>query len=306
MVSILLASYNGENYIRSQIDSVLSQTFKELTLVISDDLSTDQTPTIIREYQTHFPDQIIILNNEKRSGSAQNNFFRLLTSVTDDYLMLCDQDDVWIPDKVQITWKVMERMELKYGKHTPILIHSDLSVTDRKGNMLHSSIARHQKIAVKDNRLSHYLVENNITGNTVMINQAFRKYVSNIPKECVMHDWWLGLLAACFGKIAYINKPLVHYRQHEGNQVGSRSGLEQLTSRFHNQKDVRENYQKLFRQAEVFYEEYEKKLSNEQRETFLQFINLPKKNRLEKMYIIWRYQFMKSTPFRTLGQMLSI
>ena len=111
MVSVLLASYNGEKYIREQLDSILNQTFSDLSIVISDDLSADGTPEIIREYEEQYPGRVRSLRNSERSGSAQNNFFRLLKSEADDYIMLCDQDDVWLPDKVEVTLREMKKLE---------------------------------------------------------------------------------------------------------------------------------------------------------------------------------------------------
>ena len=103
MVTVLLAAYNGEKYIRDQLESILNQTFDQLLVVISDDLSTDGTPAVIQEYEERYPGRVRSLKNSERSGSAQNNFFRLLTAASDEYVMLCDQDDVWLPDKVEVT-----------------------------------------------------------------------------------------------------------------------------------------------------------------------------------------------------------
>ncbi len=306
MVSVLLASYNGEKYIREQLDSILNQTFSDLSIVISDDLSVDGTPAIIREYEEQYPGRVRSLRNSERSGSAQNNFFRLLKSAADDYIMLCDQDDVWLPDKVEVTLREMKKLEAEWGEAVPLLVHGDLSVTDKEGGILQKSMAEYQKIAVHDNRFSHYLVENNITGNTVMINRALLGFLADVPKECVMHDWWLGLLASCFGRISYIDRPLVLYRQHGENQMGSKSGKEQYAERIRNQDAVRENYRKMFAQAQMFLKLYGNEISLEQREVLEHFIKLPKKNRAEKIYTIWKYKLMKSTLIRTLGQMLSI
>lgn len=287
MVSVLLASYNGEKYIREQLDSILGQTFSDLSIVISDDLSTDGTPSIIREYEEQYPGRVRCLKNRERSGSAQNNFFRLLTSVSDEYVMLCDQDDVWLPDKAEVTLREMKRLEAAWGAEVPLLVHGDLSVTDKTGNILHNSMAEYQKIAVHDNRFSHYLVENNITGNTVMINRAFLRFFAEIPKECVMHDWWLGLLASCFGRISYIDRPLVLYRQHGENQMGSKSGKEQYAERILNQDRIRENYRKMFVQAQMFLKLYGNEMSREQREVLEHFTGLPGKKTERKRFILF-------------------
>ncbi len=306
MVTVLLAAYNGEKYIRDQLESILNQTFDHLSVVISDDLSTDGTPAVIREYEERYPGRVRSLRNSERSGSAQNNFFRLLIAAPDEYVMLCDQDDVWLPDKVEVTLGEMKRLETEWGMEVPLLVHGDLSVTDKEGLILHKSMAEYQKIAVHDNRFSHYLVENNITGNTVMLNRAFFRLLADIPKECVMHDWWLGLLASCFGRISYIDRPLVLYRQHGDNQVGSKSGKEQYAERIRNQDAVRENYRKMFAQAQEFLTLYGNEMSRENREILEHFIRLSRKSRAEKIYIIWKYKLVKSTPMRTLGQMFSI
>ena len=305
MVSVLLAAYNGERFIRSQLDSLLSQSFKDLEIVYSDDGSTDGTLEILQSCEKEFPHRIRGIYGEP-GGNAQGNFFKLLSRVSGEYLMLCDQDDIWLPDKVEVTLKEMKRMEEQYQNTTPILVHSDLSVTDQEANIRHRSLARYQKIAVNDNRFSHYLVENNITGNTIMINRAFQELLSDIPDECVMHDWWLGLLASCFGKISYIDRPMTLYRQHGENQVGAAGAVEQAIRRKGGRETVKENYRKLFRQAENFYDYYKMRMTPEQRETLEQFLRLPSMNRGEKIRTIIKYQFVKSTPLRTLGQMLSI
>lgn len=306
MVTVLLAAYNGEAYIRQQLDSILNQTYKKLTIVISDDLSSDKTPDILKEYEERHPDRIKCLRNEKASGSPQNNFFRLLHEVSDEYVMLCDQDDIWLPDKVEVTLKEMKRLEKRWGRSLPLLVHGDLSVTDQDGNIRHSSMARYQKIAVADNRFSHYLVENNITGNTVMVNQGFQRFLTYIPETCMMHDWWLGLLASCFGEISYIDRPLLLYRQHESNQVGSKSGIRQYAERLAHKEQAGKQYRKMFRQAELFLDRYGNDMTKERRETLEQFIKLQKYNRIKKIHTIWKYKFYKSTLIRTFGQMLSI
>lgn len=312
MVSVLLASYNGEKYIRDQLESILNQTLSDLSIVVSDDLSTDKTPAIIREYEKRYPGRVRSLKNRERSGGAQNNFFRLMRFASDmpdssgEYVMLCDQDDVWLPDKAEVTLAQMRKLEERFGKSVPLLVHGDLSVTDKKGLVLHDSMAKYQRIAVYDNRFSHYLVENNITGNTVMVNQSLLKRLDHIPEECFMHDWWLGLLASCFGEIAYIDRPLVLYRQHGDNQVGSKSSREQWAARIKNKDRARENYRKMFVQAQQFLEIYGNEMSQEKRETLERFLGLSGKNRAGKIYTIWKYKLMKSTPMRTLGQMFSI
>ena len=101
MVSILLASYNGAPYIAAQIDSILQQTFRDFMLYIRDDCSNDGTWEIVQAYAAKEPDRIVALQNEENSGSAKHNFFKMMQEHQDNYVMLCDQDDVWHPDKIE-------------------------------------------------------------------------------------------------------------------------------------------------------------------------------------------------------------
>ncbi|MDF2888517.1 MAG: glycosyl transferase family 2 [Lacrimispora sp.] len=306
MITVLLAAWNGEKYLREQMESLLGQTNQEFTILISDDGSTDRTPDIMKEYENRFPGRVKSLKNLKPSGSARNNFFRLLKASSDEYLMFCDQDDIWLPDKVDVTLREMKKMEKVWGRGMPILIHSDLSVADQAGTVIYPSMARYQKIGVSDNRTSHYLVENNITGNTMMINRYLKNLTEQIPDTCVMHDWWLGLVASCFGKISYIDRPLVRYRQHGSNQVGAKSGMKQLSERVSRQEKVRENYRSLFEQAKSFLSIYGQSMTPGQRELFEEFITLCNKSRAGKIKTILKYKLFKSTRVRTLGQMFSI
>ncbi|WP_170313325.1 glycosyltransferase family 2 protein [Lacrimispora amygdalina] len=306
MITVLLAAWNGEKYLKEQMESLLGQTNQEFTILISDDGSTDRTPEIISEYENRFPDRIKSLKNIKPSGSARDNFFRLLKAASDEYLMFCDQDDIWLPDKVEVTFTEMKKMEKEWGRDMPLLVHTDLSVADQAGAVLYPSMARYQKIGVYDNRTSHYLVENNITGNTMMINRSLKNLMVDIPKTCIMHDWWFGLIASCFGKISYIDRPLVLYRQHGSNQVGAKSGMKQLSERRNSREKVRDNYGSLFEQAKAFLSIYGQYMTPDQRELFEEFLKLCKRSRAGKIKTILKYKLFKSTRVRTLGQMLSI
>jgi len=139
MITILLAAYNGEAYLREQLDSILHQTYTDWVLYISDDASRDATPQIIADYAARCPKQIIPLQFDTPSGSAEANFFRMLTAVSGDYIALCDQDDVWLPHKLETTLHALQALEERHGIHTPILIHSDLKVVDQNLNILNES-----------------------------------------------------------------------------------------------------------------------------------------------------------------------
>ena len=136
MVTILLATLNGEDYLKAQLESIAAQTYENWQLVVGDDGSTDDTISIIEEFSEKHPDQVTIIKNDPPQGSAKDNFISLLRNSYGPYFMFCDQDDVWKPDKIYLTLQKMESLEARYGDKIPILVHSDLSVADSNLEML--------------------------------------------------------------------------------------------------------------------------------------------------------------------------
>ena len=134
-ISILLAAYNGEKYIREQIESVLSQTYANWELIAHDDGSSDATPAILSEYASLYPEKIRIIDAPP-TGSAKDNFFFLMNNTDGQYVMFCDQDDVWHADKLEKTIAEMQSIEEELSPETPILVFSELRVTDENMNTL--------------------------------------------------------------------------------------------------------------------------------------------------------------------------
>lgn len=305
MIEVLLAAYNGERYVKEQIDSILNQTCQQFHLTAADDGSQDGTADILDDYEKRYPGKVRAARFDSPSRSAQGNFFRLLGQTEEEYVMLSDQDDVWIPEKIELTLERMKEMEEHCGKDTPILVHGDLSVVDEQLRVIHPSMRHYQKLSPGHTKLRHYLVENNITGNTVMINRALLALLKTAPRDCCMHDWWMGLVAASFGKISYIEKPLTLYRQHGNNQLGAEDSgsLEQYKKRLTSGEAVRENYRKMFLQAECFLENFKDMLSEGQIELLEAFLKIPEMGRFGIMFTVIRWGLYKSTLLRTLGQM---
>lgn len=224
MIEILLAAYQGEEFIREQINSILQQSYTDWHLTISDDGSTDKTVAIIHDYQNRYPDQIKRVCSHKKFGTARDHFFWLLQNCGADYICFCDQDDVWKPDKLQLFADRMREMEAAEGKNTPILVFSDLCVVDEDLNVISDSIMylQQQKANVAD--YHELLFKNVVNGNAMMINRALAELSLRClaPEQTIMHDWWIAITAARFGKISYIDRATVLYRQHGGNDVGAK------------------------------------------------------------------------------------
>ncbi|MDV3426289.1 MAG: glycosyltransferase, partial [Bacillota bacterium] len=174
-VTILLATYNCEKFLRTQLDSIIYQTHTNWELIVSDDSSSDKTSDILNEYKLKYPEKIYILNNEKRFGNARDNFFHLLENCIGSYIMFCDHDDKWLPKKIELTLAKMLETEKKQPPHTPVLVHTDLNVVDGELNMIAPSLMKFQDISPERIKLNNLLVQNVITGCTVMINKELKE-----------------------------------------------------------------------------------------------------------------------------------
>lgn len=326
MIEILLATYNGERFLSEQIESILSQSYTDFKILASDDGSSDCTFEILRGYKDLLQDKMHVIRSE--SHSAKENFYNLLDIADSDYTALCDQDDFWENKKLEKSIEAVKRLEDIYGKDTPVLIHCDLEIVDENLNSENkkmsdiTGIGHMLKYAGKDDELknlyildnkksfSRYLVENNITGNTVVFNKALRKLYKR-PLSSFMHDWWLGILAFAFGKVGYIDETLVKYRQHGENELGAKNPLEIENIKKRNAERVRKNYDAMFSQAKEFLRLYRAELENNVDLEFatnilLAFTNMEKKNRISKMVDIIRYSFFKSSLILTIGEMFNI
>jgi glycosyltransferase involved in cell wall biosynthesis len=225
MIYILLATYNGEIYIREQLDSLLKQTYQNWILWIHDDGSKDATLKIVKEYKEKFPNKIILISDGIRCGGAKQNFTHLLSSIDDnyDYIMFCDQDDVWLDYKIELTLNTMIEVEnSNYNK--PIIIHTDLQVVDETLKTIANSYFIYQKIKPhwsKDFYMS--LVQNSVTGCTMMINKKAKEISLPIGNNAIMHDWWILLkVLQNNGVVKYISEPTILYRQHSFNDTGAK------------------------------------------------------------------------------------
>ncbi len=219
-IDILMATYNGERYIKEQIQSILKQTYSNFHLIIQDDYSKDSTAKIIQE----FTDKRITFYQNKKNLGYIKNFESLVRKSTSQIIMLSDQDDFWLPEKIAVTWGYYQIKKVD-------LIYGDLIVTDENLNPHHNSFWKAEDIRpVRGNCWKSLSVYNVATGCTLLFNRKFIDKILPFPNQPIIHDWWISFIYAYFGKIDYITEKNILYRQHGYNNIGLTNDYYENTS----------------------------------------------------------------------------
>ena len=248
-LAILLATYQGERYLEEQLESLFGQTYGDWQLYIHDDGSTDKTLEILDAYVKKYPDKVILVEGPSMGG-AKENFLYLMKQVEAPFYMCCDQDDVWLPEKIEKTLQLMKQTEANRQEEVPCLVFTELKVVDGSLKVIAESMSKYQRLDCVNLRLSRMLMQNAVTGCTMMMNRALRDKVISYKdsSRIIMHDWWASLIASQFGEIAYLEEATILYRQHGENSVGAldsnnMSYILKKVRQFHNNKKAVENTQ---------------------------------------------------------------
>jgi glycosyltransferase involved in cell wall biosynthesis len=305
----LLATYNGERFVREQIDSILAQDYEELRILARDDGSDDGTTEILKWYEKRFPDRFRILPSAFASGSAKANFLLLMKASAAEYICFSDQDDVWVPDKVSASKRAMDQLESRWGKDLPLLVFTDLRVVDDNLQTLQESYWTYEALRPKRiSRPAAQLAQNVVTGCTAMLNRRLIGLALRMPEEAIMHDQWIALLACTMGKAKAIEAQTVLYRQHDRNVIGSeqRTGsLAELMKRVR-KTDVRIiQWKKNQRQASSFLRLHENDLSIKNRDIFRAYLRCgTSRNFVARIRILTRYGFLRAGVLRKLADLV--
>lgn len=254
-LAILLATYQGERYLRAQLDSLTAQTCADWKAFVHDDGSQDGTMDILREYVRRDPERFCLIDAPS-TGGAKNNFLFLTAQVQAPYYMYCDQDDVWLPDKIERTMDRMRELESRQGKDRPCLVHTELKVVDASLRPISSRLSEYQGIEPERLTLGRLLVQNVVTGCTMMVNRPLRDAMIRCadPGAIRMHDWWAALIAMRFGALRFLPEATILYRQHGNNSVGAQraKGLGGLLKKALDTRAIRGSIQATRAQAQAF------------------------------------------------------
>ncbi len=303
-VYILLAAYNGGAYIRPMVDSILAQDCDCWHLVLSDD--GEGTQEILDEYAQRYPDRITHYRSGRRFGNAQKHFMHLLRrfGTQAPYTMFCDQDDVWHNDKVGKTLALMEKTET--DPSVPVLVHTDLRVVDGDLQEMAPSFLAYSGLRGDALSLHQLLVQNAVTGCTMMINRRLAALADrDFPEDAVrMHDWWLALIAAACGKCAFLPEATIDYRQHGHNSVGAQNSRSVGYMLKKAKTDIYGAMASMGKQAGALADCYEKELSQPQLTMLRDFAGCYEKGKWSRLGVYRRYGLWKSGFAKKVAQLI--
>ncbi|MFY0691885.1 MAG: glycosyltransferase family 2 protein [Paracoccaceae bacterium] len=220
---ILLATYNGAKFLPELLESLDRQTDQNWRVVARDDGSSDDTVTILRTWGREKGSRFLMLEGGPKGLGASGNFGALLDACTARYFLPCDQDDVWLDQKVERLRIAIREEEERSGQDTPLIVHTDLIVVDENLVSISESFCRYQRIQMLPEKYPWKLLarHNVVTGCAMIGNRALLSDALPVPREALMHDWWLALICSLQGRILFQNEPSVLYRQHGGNALGA-------------------------------------------------------------------------------------
>lgn len=258
-IQILLSTYNGERHLKAQLNSILNQGIENLYLTVRDDGSQDKTIKILNDYKLNFP-QITYYTGT--NIGVQRSYLDLISHVDadTDYVAFSDQDDIWLPDKISRAVHCLESINV--SQNVPLLYCSAQKIVDEQLRPIITTVSRE----IHTPSFGNALVQNVCTGCTAVVNRQLILLISRYQPEhienIIMHDWWIYLVASCFGKVYYDPNAYIKYRQHGRNTHGVISKRRDLIRyRF---QQLNKPRGEIYKQIEEFKKCYSELLNKEQ------------------------------------------
>ena len=305
--AVLLTAYNGSAHLPALLESLRTQTDPDFIVLAQDDGSTDETPELLRNAAAQ--DERFCFGTEQGAHlGAAGNFISLIRQTDADYCLLCDQDDVWEPEKIATLKQAIRDQEEAYGRNTPLLVHSDCSLIDENGLPAGVSFFRHQGWDPTALTLNRLLVQNNVTGCTLIMNRPLIDLTASHAraKDLFMHDWFIALTAASFGRIAFVDQPLTRYRQHAGNAIGAsaKSLPARALAALRNRKEAKRRILLTYTHTKVFRKLYGDELPAAARKTVDSYLDTQRMKKIPRVLAVRRMGCIMQSPVTRLGQIL--
>ena len=305
--AVLLTTFNGSRHLPALLDSLLAQTDPDFTVLLQDDGSKDDTVSLLTDLCAKDPRFSFGAEQGQRLGAA-GNFLSLVRQTDADYTLLCDQDDLWEKDKIAVLKNAMNEMEAEYGTEIPLLVHSDCSLISEEGSRIGDSFFSHQGWDPNAVTLPPLLVQNNVTGCTLIMNAPLRSLIASHAraKDLFMHDWFIALTAASFGKIRFVGQALTQYRQHDDNTIGAsaqpllKRGLAALGKR----QEAKRRILLTYTHTKVFNKLYQGELPAEAQKIISAYLATQHMRKIPRILTVRRLGCVMQSPVTRLGQLL--
>ena len=223
-VAVLLCTYNGEKYLAEQLDSLIGQTYENFVCYVHDDGSKDRTMQILEEYKQKMQDRLVITQYQNDRHSASYNFCSLTKyadeKLDEQYIMFCDQDDVWLPEKIE---KAVDAVKSAEADGEPALSYCDQKIVNERLEVMFNSNDEIIRRTEADKSFKRIVFRNIACGCCICINRPLLRLVCEGMDidDVVMHDWWVMLVAEAAGNVVYVPESLMLYRQHGNNSLGA-------------------------------------------------------------------------------------
>ena len=310
--AILMAVYQGEAFLREMIDSLLAQSCQEFVICFHDDGSTDASASILSEYVSKDPETFCLLEGEPL-GSAKGNFLWMLSQVEADTYMFADQDDVWLPEKLEKSLAFYQKTISEAS--SPLAgefscIFSDMYVTDETLHVLSDSMIRTIGRDIRRVATGQILMDNPAAGCTMLFGRRLRDEIVDVMERVdlsriTMHDQFILAAASLLGTVAGLDEPLVYYRQHAHNEMGAKS--EGVTSKLlRNIFDLfcgkfRREKQEFLQKSRDLGRELQKlrSLSNEDKVFLQNYAEIGKGNKHQRIAFYKAHHIERTTKLRT-------
>jgi glycosyltransferase involved in cell wall biosynthesis len=291
LIEVLLATYNGERFLAEQLDSLFSQTWHNIRVLVRDDCSSDRTLNTLEDYASRYPGRLLVEQNRQRIGPC-GNFGALMQCSNAAYISFCDQDDIWRSDKLARSMAAMSRVEAQSGKSTQILIYTDMRIASSDGAILSESHWQRAGVLPEVASFQNLLAQNLVTGCTMVANRALVDLASPIPLgDVIMHDYWLALVASAFGVLKPIREQTVTYRQHSNNVVGAGKKMSWVhrLRRLHRDPELEKWLIAADTQAAAFLERYGHRLPKDVLSALSSMIGFPERSWLGRNLTLLRH-----------------
>ncbi len=292
LVTIIMATRNGEAFLEDQLLSIVNQSYKKVELLIADDCSTDRSYEILSRYVQKY--KWINLHQNREHLGLVKNFEKLLESAQGDYIAFCDQDDIWRGDKI------LEAVEILQNENNsmPLMFHSDLEVTNEKMKIISPSYFKMRSYRFGSGKQLDAIVGRcGVMGNTMVINQKLKSITLPFPDGLKAHDYWIALINELYGKRLTSSDTLVRYRLHRTNSSNTLNSIKRKRSviSFLSRDKINLPYFAINREKTLKTMLKQFQIEEEEKKVILKFIDYLEfeKSKLYLIYLIFRYDFLR-------------